>query len=248
MRGPQAGNPGDAEEMSRSLRLPRLPTGLSPPEMARVFPHQLVVLGPPGAGKGTQAQRLAECLCLVHISPGEILRREIPPDSVTGQRIRSIMAAGELVPNDLVDRVVRDRLRAIPREQGFVLDGYPRTAAQAQSLGDLLARLGRPTPRPVVVWLDVPRDELVRRLRRRRELKGRGDDAERAIARRLAIHDAHAAAVRATVGSWADVVVIDASPAADQVTEEILDRLSLIQSERSRGAMHFVPSVDVSPG
>jgi adenylate kinase len=182
----------------------------------------------------------------VHISPGEILRREIPLDSVTGQRIGSIMAAGELVPNELVDDVVRDRLAALSREQGFVLDGYPRTAAQAQGLGELLARLRRLTPRPVVVWLEVPRDELVRRLLRRRELKGRVDDAERAIARRLALHDAHAGAVRAAVAGWADVVVIDASPPADEVTEEILDRLYLIQSGRSR-AMPFVPSVDVSP-
>jgi adenylate kinase len=208
--------------------------------MARLFPDQLVVLGPPGAGKGTQARRLAECLCLVHIGPGEILRREISADSANGERIRSTMAAGELVPNELIDAAVRERLEALSGEQGFVLDGYPRTAVQAQRLRDVLARLRRLKRRPVVVWLDVPRDELVRRLRRRRELKGRADDAERAIVRRLAIYDANAGAVRDAVGSWADVVVIDAGPAADVVTEEILDSLYLIQSDGSGHAMRSV--------
>jgi adenylate kinase len=89
----------------------------------------------------------------------------------------------------------------------------------------------------VVVWLEVPREELVRRLRRRRALEGRADDAEEALARRLAIHDAHAGAVRDALGSWTDVVVIDASPAVDAVTEEILARLCLIQGERTRGAV-----------
>lgn len=159
--------------------------------MARLSPYQVIVLGPPGAGKGTQAERLAECLGLVHISPGEILRREIPEDTITGRRIRAIMAAGELVPDALIDGVLRDRLEALPPEQGFVLDGYPRTAAEAHSLRELLARLGRLEPRPVVVWLEVPREELAQRLRRRRELEGRADDARNALARRLAIHDAH---------------------------------------------------------
>jgi adenylate kinase len=132
---------------------------------------------------------------------------------------------------------VRRRLETLAPEQGFVLDGYPRTAAEADSLRELLARLGRLEPRPVVVWLEVPRDELVRRLRRRRELEGRADDAEEALARRLAIHDAHAGAVREALGSWTNVVVIDGSAVVDAVTEEILDRLDLIQDERCRRAV-----------
>jgi adenylate kinase len=213
--------------------------------MARLSPHQVIVLGPPGAGKGTQAARLAECLGLVHISPGEILRREIPADSVTGQRLRAIMATGELVPDELIDGFVRDRLEALPPEQGFVLDGYPRTAAEAHSLRELLARLGRLEPRPVVVWLEVPREELVRRLRRRQELEGRADDAEEALARRLAIYDAHAGAVRDALGSWTDVVVIDGSLVVDAITEEILDRLYLIQGERARRGVGSLQASEV---
>ena len=213
--------------------------------MARLSPHQVIVLGPPGAGKGTQADRLAECLGLVHISPGEILRREIPADSVTGQRLRAVMATGELVPDELIDGVVRDRLEALAPEQGFVLDGYPRTAAEAHSLREMLARLGRLEPRPVVVWLEVPREELVRRLRRRQELEGRADDAEEALARRLAIYDAHAGAVRDVLGSWTHVVVIDGSLVVDAVTKEILDRLYLIQGERARRGVGSLQASEV---
>lgn len=225
--------------------MPRSPAGLSQLEMARLSPHQVIVLGPPGAGKGTQAVRLSECLGLVRISPGEILRREIPEDSITGQRIRAILAAGELVPDELIDDVVRDRLEALLPEQGFVLDGYPRTAGEAHSLRELLARLGRLEPRPVVVWLEVPRKELVRRLRRRRALEGRADDADKALAGRLAIHDAHASAVRDALGSWTEVVVIDGSPAVDAVTEKILERLYLIQSERARRAVGSLQTTEV---
>jgi adenylate kinase family enzyme len=234
---------------SRSEHKPACPARRSaypPSKMARHSPYQVIVLGPPGAGKGTQAERLAECLGVVHISPGEILRREIPPDSVTGQQIRAIMATGELVPDELIDGVVRRRLEALAPEQGFVLDGYPRTAAEAQSLRALLARLGRLEPRPAVVWLEIPREELVRRLRRRRELDGRADDAEEALARRLAIHDAHAGAVRDALGSWTDVAVIDGSPPVDAVTAEILERLYLIQSERARRAVCSLETSKVS--
>ena len=188
-------------------------------------PPQLIVLGPPGAGKGTQAARLAARLGLVHVSPGKILRDEVEADSESGRRIRSIMAAGELVPDELIDRVVRERLEALPPEQGVVLDGYPRTAAEARSLRESLTRLGRLEPRPIVVWLEVPRDSLLRRLRHRRVLEGRADDAEDGIARRLATHDAHAQAVREALDRWAEVIVIAGDRPADAVTEDILDGL-----------------------
>jgi adenylate kinase len=187
--------------------------------------HQVIVLGPPGAGKGTQARRLAERLGLVHISPGELLREQIPADSPSGQRIRALMAAGELIPDDLVDRVVRDRLQTLSSEQGFVLDGYPRTAAEADYLRGLLARLGRLHRRPTLVWLEAPRAEIVRRLRHRRKVEGREDYAEVAIARRLATYDAHAWALREAVQGWTDVIAIDGGRAADRVAEEIFQRL-----------------------
>jgi adenylate kinase len=188
-------------------------------------PPQVIVLGPPGAGKGTQAARVADYLGLVHISPGRILRDEAETGSESAGRIRAIMAAGELVPEEVIDRVVRERLEALSDEEGFVVDGYPRTASEALTLRDSLAQIGRLEPRPLVVWLEVPRDALLRRLRRRRVLEGRADDAEEAIARRLAIHDAQANAVREALDSWADVIVIDGNRPADEVTEEIVHGL-----------------------
>lgn len=186
---------------------------------------QLIVLGPPGAGKGTQAARLAERFGLVRIGPGEILREKAQTDSPSAQRIRAIMAAGELVPDELIDQLVRERLDALSPEQGFVLDGYPRTAAEAETLHQTLAQLGRLEQRPRVVWLVVTREELMRRLRRRRQVEGRADDAEEAIGQRLATYEARAGSVREALESWAEVIVIDGDQRPDEVTRAILHRV-----------------------
>lgn len=185
----------------------------------------MIVLGPPGAGKGTQAARLASQLGAVHINPGRILREKAGADSVSGRQIAAAMAAGELVPDELVDRVVRERLEALSPGQGFVLDGYPRTPTEAESLRRMLAALGRLEHRPVTVWLEVPRGELIRRLRGRRHTEGRPDDVEQAIARRLALHDAQAGALRDSLMAWTDVMPVDGGRAAEAVTEDILSRL-----------------------
>jgi adenylate kinase len=188
-------------------------------------PLQLIVLGPPGAGKGTQAKRLASRFGLLHINPGQILREQIPADSAVARGVRSAMAAGELVPDELVDEVVRERLEALPPDRGFVLDGYPRTLAEAETLRKTLGASGRLRQRPLLVWLDVPATELVRRLRRRRELEGRADDADDAIATRIEIHDASAGPLLEALGRWVETLRIDGSRPTDTVTGEIVDRL-----------------------
>jgi adenylate kinase len=183
---------------------------------------QLIVLGPPGAGKGTQAARLAERFGLARIGPGEILRQKAQADSPSGERIRAIMAAGELAPDELIDELVRERLEALSPGQGFVLDGYPRTAAQAETLHRTLAQLGRLDRRPLVVWLDVTCEELLRRLRRRRQVEGRVDDTEEAAARRMATHQARAGDIRKALESWADVIAIDGGQEPDEVTRRLV--------------------------
>jgi adenylate kinase len=196
---------------------------------------QVIVLGPPGAGKGTQAARIADRFGLVHINPGQILRCELSVDPAAAGQIRSVMAAGQLLPEELIDRIVSERLNALAPNQGFVLDGYPRTASEAEALRQTLARLDRLDPPPILVWLEVPHDELVRRLRRRRELEGRADDAEEAIARRLEIHDEHAGEVMRAVDGWVDVVPIDGNRPVDAVTDEIIGILSARLASGSSG-------------
>jgi adenylate kinase len=186
-------------------------------------PLQVILLGPPGAGKGTQAKRLAEDFGLAHINPGQILRERAQTDSPAGERIRALMAAGELAPDELIDDLVRERLQSLAPDRGFVLDGYPRTPGEAQALRGTLARLGRLERPPIVAWLDVPREKLIERLRRRGQEQDRPDDSEEAIARRLEIHESQAAALREALVSWTDVVRIDGDQPAEAVTKEIVD-------------------------
>ena len=186
---------------------------------------QVLVLGPPGAGKGMQARRLAQRLRLVHLSPGEMLRALAGADSRCGRRVRTIIAAGELVPEDLIDTMVQARLESLAPGQRFVLDGYPRTAAEAMALRTLLARLGRLKPRPVVVWLDVPREVLIERLHHRQAVDGRVDDDKGTIVRRLRIHEQDARDVSEALAGWADVLVVDGDRPPDEVADEIVARL-----------------------
>lgn len=147
----------------------------------------IILLGPPGAGKGTQAERLAAALGVAHISTGAILRQAAAEGTSLGREARRIMQAGELVSDALVLDIVEERVRADDCREGFILDGYPRNRAQAEALDGLLLRIGAA---PVVVNIAVPTAELESRIRLRRLETGREDDAEAAVRRRLAIYDA----------------------------------------------------------
>ena len=188
-------------------------------------PPQIIVLGPPGAGKGTQAARIAKRLGAIRVSTGELLREWTHTDPVGSREIAATLAAGELVPDEVVDPLVRELLETLPAEQGFILDGYPRSPAQAERLRSVLAELGRLDRRPLLVWLEAPRDELLRRLRRRAQLEGRADDTETAMERRLDLHDAQASTVRAALDRWTDTRRVDGARPACAVTQEILDSL-----------------------
>lgn len=122
-----------------------------------------MLLGPPGSGKGTQATRLADRLAIPHISTGDILRAAVKAGSPLGQQVAGIMAAGGLVGDDLITDLVRDRLTHADTEHGFILDGYPRTAAQAGALDTM-----RPPDSLVAVLIQVPDDAIVKRMSSRR--------------------------------------------------------------------------------
>ncbi len=144
----------------------------------------LILAGPPGAGKGTQAERLAAHCGIPQISTGDMLREAVASASELGQRVQGIMASGELVPDDVVIALVRERLGREDCGPGFILDGFPRNPDQAKVLDELLRELGRDPVR--VVALDVCEDELVRRILARGE--GRADDKEETVRRRLEVY------------------------------------------------------------
>jgi adenylate kinase len=151
----------------------------------------VMVIGPPGAGKGTQAKMLVERHGIPQISTGDILREAVASGSEVGQRVSRIMEAGDLVPDEIVIRIVEERLARPDCAKGFVLDGFPRTPPQAEALDGVLERAGRAPLR--VVFLDVPEDELKRRILSRGE--GRADDTAEAVERRLGVYRAETAPV-----------------------------------------------------
>ena len=145
---------------------------------------KILLLGPQGSGKGTQANRIALDLAVPHIATGDILRRAMADETELGLRVRPIYDAGDLVPDELMVDLIRERLEAV--EDGFVLDGFPRTIAQAEALDAMLAAIGKALD--VVVLLDVSDEVATERLLGRAREEARADDAPDAIAKRLALY------------------------------------------------------------
>jgi adenylate kinase len=143
---------------------------------------RLVLVGPPGAGKGTQAVRLAERLGVPHISTGDLFRANLGQETPLGLEAKSYMDKGNLVPDDVTVRMVRERLAADDVAKGFILDGFPRTVSQASSLDELLGERGEKLD--AVVEFQVDEDELVKRLLAR----GRSDDTEDVIRNRQQVY------------------------------------------------------------
>ncbi len=145
--------------------------------------RRLLLLGPPGAGKGTQALRLVERLGVPQISTGDMLRAAVAAGSEVGRRAKPYMDQGKLTPDEIVIGAAEQRLGLPDAKRGFILDGFPRTAAQAEALDELLRRLGVSLERCVA--LRVSEEELVKRLLRRAEIEGRTDDNEASIRTRM---------------------------------------------------------------
>ena len=149
---------------------------------------KLVMLGPPGAGKGTQAKRLAKSLDIPHLSTGDMLRDAVARATDLGRQAEGYMSKGELLPDDVIVGIMGDALAEPRCVKGFLLDGFPRTMAQAEALDQLLESRGDRLD--LVPLLAVGEEELVKRLLGRARLEGRADDTEDVIRRRLEIYTA----------------------------------------------------------
>lgn len=147
---------------------------------------RLIILGPPGAGKGTQATRIAESLGIPAISTGDIFRHNIKNETALGLQVKEILASGAYVPDEVTNAIVRDRLEQPDAKAGFLLDGYPRTQSQVSELDDLLKAQGNSLD--AVLELTVDTDAVVERLLKRAEIDGRADDTEDVIRHRQNVY------------------------------------------------------------
>jgi adenylate kinase len=190
----------------------------------------ILVLGPQGCGKGTQAERIKAVYGIPHIATGDMIREMRERDTDLGREVRALYDAGELVPDDVMIELIRDRLSRGDTVAGFVLDGFPRTMVQAEALDELLGDLGRELD--VVFDFQVPdREVLMQRLLRRAELEGRSDDTPDAIQTRLALYDRETAPLIEYYRSTrVNVVGLHADRTIDAVFREIEDALSSVQA------------------
>jgi adenylate kinase len=208
----------------------------------------VILLGAPGAGKGTQAERIVARYGLPHISTGEMLRAAVAQGTEMGRAAQRYMNAGELVPDEVVIGVVRDRLAEPDTANGFLLDGFPRTIEQARRLDEILAETGRAITR--VVLIDVPEDELVQRISGRRSCTGcgklynvtfdpprvegvcdvcgaalmqRADDNEETVRNRLAVYQTQTAPL---IGYYIDKGVLGEAHGGGKAPDEVFEQLA----------------------
>jgi adenylate kinase len=178
---------------------------------------RLVLVGPPGAGKGTQAERLADELDVPHISTGDLFRANLQQETPLGLEAKRYMDAGDLVPDAVTVEMVRDRLTHDDATKGFILDGFPRTIAQAEALAGLLTERGEAID--AIVAFEVPEDELVARLLGR----GRSDDTEEVIRNRQQVYRDETTPLLEFYGDR--LVSVDAVGTVEEITARVLSAL-----------------------
>jgi len=187
----------------------------------------LLVLGPQGSGKGTQAKRISAAHALPHVSTGDMFRAAIASGTELGRRVEPILASGDLVPDDLTVALIRERLSERDARDGFVLDGFPRNLAQAEALDGMLAEIGRGLD--AVLFFDLSDELAVERIRGRALDEGREDDSPDAIARRLAIYHEQTEAVVERYRATGKLVPLHAARSIEEVSTEIEAALDLLE-------------------
>jgi adenylate kinase len=189
----------------------------------------VLLIGPPGSGKGTQGERLAERLGLEHIAAGDLLRAEVEQQTPLGRHVAEFMQRGDLVPDVVILSLLMPKVLAAAEGSGYLLDGFPRSVEQAIEARSLAERAGASPD--AVIYLDAPREELVRRILSRAAIEGRADDNPDTVHNRLQVFED---ATRPLIEYYRDrglLHVVDANRGEDEVTDEILGVLS-----RSAGA------------
>ncbi|MFE6506239.1 adenylate kinase [Nocardioides sp. NPDC057767] len=187
---------------------------------------RLIIMGPPGAGKGTQAKFIAEHFGIPAISTGDIFRANVSQGTPLGVEAASYMDKGEYVPDSVTNLMVRNRIDEPDAANGFLLDGYPRTLAQVEELDGMIKFTGHALD--AVVVLTVDKDEIVQRLLQRAELEGRADDTEEVIRRRQEVYLEETAPLIEVYKGRGLVHEIDGMGDVDDVTKRIFDELDII--------------------
>jgi adenylate kinase len=187
---------------------------------------RLVLLGPPGAGKGTQAGQLSKVWSIPHVATGDIFRANVREGTELGRRAKQYMDRGDLVPDEVVIAMVMDRITESDCADGFILDGFPRTVAQAEALDRRLRRPSVPQePLDAALNFEITEEELFRRLVTRAEREHRSDDAEEIVRHRLEVYHANTKPLVDYYERQGVLVVVDGMGSIDEVNRRIRDSL-----------------------
>ncbi len=187
---------------------------------------RLLIMGPPGAGKGTQAAYIADHFSIPAISTGDIFRANVSQGTPLGVEAKKYMDAGEYVPDEVTNRMVRDRIDQPDAERGFLLDGYPRTLAQVEELDGMIAFTGHRLD--AVVVLTVDQEEIVQRLLQRAQTEGRADDTEEVIRRRQEVYADQTAPLIDVYRQRGILVEVDGLGEVAEVTTRVFAALDVV--------------------